>query len=242
MKSALRDALQNGMRVTQVEAEYLARQGVLVSVTLNAPWLIVHKGSPDFQVEGRHIVIPEIPAMVENILHDLKIDIAPYEPEALEELRELRSEQRELRLEQRDIRAQLRSKRRDLVREEDAERRDIERDIEALERELASVDAQYNALAQDIEAQYEHLRDQRNGRDNQKGTPEDPDLDQLIARTVCDYGGTLNSLDTDHYLTVALHRGEQTSYYAFNMAHVKQCSSRDLEPGRLLELAYQYNG
>ena len=37
MKAALRSELSDGVRVTSVNAEYLAQQGVLVSVRLNAP-------------------------------------------------------------------------------------------------------------------------------------------------------------------------------------------------------------
>jgi len=44
MKSALRTELRDGVRVTSVSAEYLARQGVLVSVKLNAPWLVINDG------------------------------------------------------------------------------------------------------------------------------------------------------------------------------------------------------
>jgi len=242
MKSALRSELRDDVRVTSVSAEYLAKQGVLISVKLNAPWLTIHDGENAIEINSQ-ITLEEIPSMVENILADLQIDITPYEPEALEELRSLRKEQRELRLEQRDIRAKLRSKRRALVRaDEDDDRDDVTEDIADLEQELAAVDAQYDALANDIDNQYQELRDYRGGPSTPR-TPSPPlDMNVLISRTACDYGGTLKTLSSEDFLTVALRRDEVTQYYAFKMDHVYSCSRGDMQAERLLELSYQYSG
>ena len=246
MKSALRNELSNGIRVTSVSAEYLAKQGVLISVRLNAPWLTINNGDAAIAINGQ-INLEEIPSMVENILSDLQIDLSPYEPESLETLRELRAEQRDLRLEQRDIRAQLRTLRRELVRaDESSERQKVQRQIENLERELVAVDTQYDALAKDIDIQYKSLRDYRDRVD----TPESPnppatqsiDIDALVARTVCDYGATLKSLGSEDYLTVALRRENSTRYFAFKMDYVDSCGRGDMRAERLQERAYTYDG
>lgn len=243
IESALRSELRSQARVNSVEAEYLAQQGVLVSVNLNRPWLVVSDYDSDVEIDG-HITIPEIPRMVTEILHDLQINVAtPFEPEALEELRELRNEQRELRLEQRKIRGKLRQERRELVRADDDDKRQkVAEDITELERELAALDAQYEALASDIQDQYQRLSDYR-------AEPEDPtrvtkvqDLDALIARTACDYGGTLRSLSSQQFLTIALRRGDRTDYYAFKMGDVQNCSQQRLSSDKLLELGYLYSG
>ena len=161
---------------------------------------------------------------------------------ALDELRDLRDEQRELRLEQRKIRAGLRSTRRDLVRsEEDRKRAELNEEISRLEAELAEVENQYNNLSLEIDSQYQQLRDYRDGF-TPPAPPAAPDFDGLVARTACDYGATLKSLRGSEYLTIAIRRGEANQYYAFLMEHVKACSGRDIEPQRLLELAYQYQG
>ena len=244
MKAALRSELSDGVRVTSVNAEYLAQQGVLVSVRLNAPWLTINDSDSSIAIAGE-INLDEIPTMVENILSDLQIEVSPYEPEALEALRALRSEQRELRLEQRGIRAKLREKRRALVRaEDDGDREDVQEDIADLERELLAVDAQYDALAKDIDIQYEELRDYRSGH---RGTSESAprpqaDVDALIARSACDYGATLKSLSTENYLTIALRRDDHNEYYAFKMDHIFSCSRGDMRTERLLDLAYRYSG
>lgn len=242
MKSALRNELRDDVRVTSVSAEYLAKQGVMISVKLNAPWLTINDGENAIEFNSQ-IRLEEIPSMVESILSDLQIDITPYEPEALEELRALRKEQRELRLEQRDIRSKLRSKRRALVRADDEDDRDdVNEDIAELEQDLGGVDAQYDALAKDIDNQYQELRDYRGGPSTPRIPSPPKDMNVLISRTACDYGGTLKTLSSEDFLTVALRRDETTQYYAFKMDHVYSCSRGDMQAERLLELSYSYSG
>ena len=63
MKSALRDEVREGMRVTSVDSEYLARQGVLVSIDVHAPWITINQqGDASFEFDGT-ISIPEIPTL-----------------------------------------------------------------------------------------------------------------------------------------------------------------------------------
>ncbi len=248
MRAALRDQLRGEVRLTGLDAEYLPQQGVLVSVSLNNPWLVINRqGDPEFEFHG-DITIPEIPAMVENILHDLQINVTPYEAEDLEALRDLRAEQRELRLEARNLRAKLRERRRALVRADDDElRQNIEETIGALEEELATVDSQYEGMSAEIEAHYEALRDYDTTVTAvaPPAPPEPPaaqDLGMVVATTACDYGGTLKSLASDDYLTVVLRRGKSSQYFAFRMEHIYQCGRRNMSPERALELAYQYEG
>lgn len=242
MKSALRSELHSEMRITAVTGEYLAEQGVLISVRMNTPWLSISEAENviDFRA---HFNLEEIPTMVENILADLHINVRPYEPEALEALRAMRTEQRELRLEQREIRRKLREKRRALVRaEDDDDRDDAKEDIVDLERELAAVDVQHQALAADIETQYEEIRDYRGGPNRPRPAAEPEAISALVARTACDYGGTLKSLNADDYLTIALRRDETTEYFAFKMNQVRRCSDGDIPAENLLSLAYRYDG
>ncbi len=248
MRAALRDQLRGDVRLTRLEAEYLPQQGVLVSVNLNNPWLVINRqGDPEFEFHG-DITIPEIPAMVENILHDLQINVTPYEAEDLEALRDLRTEQRDLRLEARELRAKLRERRRSLVRANDHdERHEIEQEIVELEEELATVDGQYEGMSAEIEAHYEALRSYDATvaavTPPEPPTPPGPPRQKLglvIANTACDYGGTLKSLSSDDYLTVVLRRGKSSQYYAFRMEHIYQCGRRNMSPERALELAYQY--
>ncbi len=248
MRAALRDQLRGELRLTDVEAQYLARQGVLITVTLNTPWLKINdNGESSFEFHG-DIRLPEIPAMVENILHELEIKVAPYEPEALQELRDLRAEQRALRMEGRGIRAQLRERRRALVRvrdEEDDRKEEVQQEIAQLEKQLSVVDQQYDEMTGEIEEHYQHLKEP--ATTISASAPEPPPapappvvVEEVISNTACDYGGTLKSLSSDEYLTMSVKRGNQTTYFAFRMDHVYQCSQRNMKPDRLLGLAYQY--
>ena len=241
MKSSLRGEFRNDVRVTSVSAEYLPMQGVLVSVNLNAPWLTINDGNANIAING-NLALNEIPAMVENILADLQIDINSYEPEGVNELRALRTEQRELRQQQRDIRSDLREQRRALVRSEGAaERARINGEIEQLEQSLADSEAYYDQLSATIDAQYQQLKDQRAGSSKPDQAADENDWASLVARHACDYGGTLKSLRGDDYLTLALRRDGATDYYSFRMDHVKECSSGDMRTDRLSELVYHYS-
>jgi len=242
MKSALRSELHNGVRVTSVAAEYLARQGVLISVKLNAPWLVINDGESAIEINGQ-LNLEEIPAMVENILSDLQIDVKHYEPEALEALRELREEQRELRSEQRELRSDLRRERRDLVRADADDKDKVQQRINQLELELQALEAQSDALSQDIDRQYEELRDYRGGPSSPSPqTAPSRDMNTIIAQAVCDYGATLKALRSDDFVTIAVRRNDSNEYLAFQMDHVRSCNRGDMRTERLLELAYQYDG
>ena len=244
MQSALRNELRDGVRVTTVTAEYLARQGVLISVKLNAPWLVINEGDSAIEINGQ-LTLEEIPTMVENILSELQIDVMHYEPEALGALREMREEQRELRTEQCELRATLRQERRELVRAEDDDDKDeSQQRIDTLERELAALEAQSNALSADIDRQYEELRDYRGGSSSpaSRETRSSTDVDAVITQTVCDYAATLKSLKSDNFLTIAVRGNDSTSYFAFEMDHVRRCNRGDMRTERMLELAYQYQG
>ncbi len=240
LRSSLRNELRKQMRITSVAAEFLPRQGVLVSINMNAPWLRINDGENAIEING-NVTLSEIPAMVENILADLHIDVDTYEPEAVAELRELRSEQREVRQQQRDLRKSLREQRRELVRaEESDEREEIEQQIGELERDLAAAEVHYGSLAQDIEMQYQELKDFRGGSSKPKQA-FDNDWDQLMARNACDYGPTLKGLRNDNYLTFALRRNDTIHYYTYLMEHVSDCGQGDMRTERLAELAYRYS-
>ena len=244
MRSALRDQLTRDVRVTSISAEYLARQGVHVAVTLNTPWLkIDDRGEPTFDFHG-DVTVVEIPEMVSNILNDLQIHIPPYEPEALEDLKALREEQRELRRDSRDLRSTLRERRRELVRTDDEDdEEEIKRKIESLEKQLETVEVQYNELTSEIDATYEELKTppapptHQNVRDDR---PESVDIPLVIAQTACDYGATLKSLKSDEFLNISVRRGKATEYFVFEMEHVRQCSRDNMRVDRLLDLAYTY--
>ena len=244
IRSSLRDQLNGDVRVTSISAEYLARQGVHVSVTLNTPWLKIDgSGEPSFDFHG-DVRVVEIPEMVSNILNDLQLNIPPYEPEALEDLKALREEQRELRRDSRELRSDLREKRRDLVRADHGhEEEELKEEIASLEKQLQTVEVQYNELTSEIDATYDELKApsvRAPATQVVKNQQEPVDVPLTIAQTACDYGSLLKSLKSDEFLTISIRRSKSVEYFAFQMDHVRECGRDNMRAERLLTLAYQY--
>lgn len=242
--AALRQQLRGDTRVTQMRTDYLPHQGVLISMTLNTPWLKYDSnGEPQFEFHGE-ISLPEIPAMVSNILQDLQLNASPYEPESLEELRALREEQRSLRSESRSKRSELRAQRRLLARSEGRqERQHVENEVETLEKELNLLEEQYEALSNEIEMHYDALRDAPEPPPApQPANQSQPQLepDEVFAQAICDYGQTLKSLRANEYLTLAVRRGQQSEYFVFRMDEVKRCTGSN-GATRLLANATRYS-
>jgi len=239
-RSSIRKRVSDRLRVSNVQGAYLARQGVLISMDVNTPWIRMDELAERSADIGREVdSFEQIPEMVHEILSELKIAVAPYEPEELAELRELRHEQRDLRSAQREIRAKLREQRRKLLRAQGAELADIAVTIEALEDELAAADAEYDALGGDIDAQYERLREARTAH---SGRREDAaGLDEAVAATACNYGTTLKSLGSQQHLTVAINLIDVSRYYVFRMERVWDCQRGDIDAARLLKRSFVYD-
>lgn len=242
MASALRTELSNGIRVSSVSAEYLARQGVLISVKLNAPWLIVDNLGTHIEING-DLALEEIPSLVKDVLADLEIDVERHEPETLATLRVLREEQRALRTEQRTLRANLRQARRDLVQAKGQDKAPISKRIADLELGLQALEQQSETLTADIDRQYETLKDQRKGPDTSI-TPgvADPDINLIVAQAVCDYATTLNSLDPDDYVSVIVRRNDARQYLIFEMGDIRRCNKDSAGAAALLAKAIRYEG
>lgn len=246
--AALRDHVEDRVKISQVHAQYLARQGVLVSVNVSTPWISFRTpGENTLEIEADLQRLNEIPEMVHDILSQLDITIAPYEPEELEELRSLRDEQRSLREEQRRLRSRLREQRRELVRAEGSdERESIAEGITDLETELAASDAQWAAVNSDIDGQYNRLKDARSrASDRRRRQLETEEVAVAVARSVCEYGDVVKSLPADEHLTVVLRQGQtkrsDAQYYAFSMADVMRCQNDKLTVEQMLETAYTYS-
>ena len=65
--SAFRDAWRDELRVSAVSVEYLAGQGVLVSVKITRPWITITEHGSQVTID-KHISFPEVPELVQEIL------------------------------------------------------------------------------------------------------------------------------------------------------------------------------
>lgn len=227
-RSALTEHLADDRRVVEVEAGYLAGQGVLVLVELTRPWLLGPDGA---NPEIAHL--EQIPEMVQDILSELRLGLNPRQAEDLQELREIRETQREIRAEQRELRAQIREKRRELLRADTAEAEILRREIDELNRNLTAAEDEERTL----EAEAATVRDSigaASGRAHRKSLG---DLDQAVARTVCAYGATFRSPAADEHLNVVVRSASPTRYYVFRIADTRACHAGDLNSETLLQHA-----
>ena len=237
-RSSMHNSVSDDVRISSVEAQYLARQGVLISINVVRPWFKVNKRGQHITFESDFPYLTEIPEVVQKILSELNISVPPYDPEELDELRELRAEQRDLHKEERELRAKTRVKRRELVRADDADKRDdITQDINDLEREMRAVQAQLDALNADLDGQYQRLSEARS-------RPSSPntqlEIDVAVAETACNYGSTFKTLGSQQFLTVAVNQRNLTKYFVFKMEHIGDCQRGDIDPGELLDRSYVY--
>ncbi|MCZ6619821.1 MAG: hypothetical protein O7E57_17000 [Gammaproteobacteria bacterium] len=235
-RSSIGNSISEEIRISSVDAQYLAGQGVLISIDVVRPWFKINKpGQHPYADFYSNVEIPEI---VQKIFMDLRISVPPYDPEELDELRELRSEQRELRKEQRELRAKTRVKRRELVRADDTdEREEISEDIVDLEQELRAVDAQIDALNTDLDAQYKRLSE---ARSKNSITNTRLDIDAAVAETACNYGSTFKTLGTQKFLTIAVSQRNLIRYFVFKLEHIGACRRGDIDPGELLDRSDVY--
>lgn len=229
------------VRVVDAEAIYLAGQGVLLDMDM-ARWPASRMG--DFEVTA----IDQIPHVVQEIVANVQLAIAPYEPEDLAELRELREEQREVRNQQRELRRELRRLRAEHAREPDyigiplpGETKTVmAQGIREREAELEALDGEYQALERDIDKQYEQLRALRQS-DAPAEEPATRDLTDAVGTVACDYGGTLKSLPDDEHLTFRLRRGRESAFYVFRKEDLVACRRESIAAPELLSRASIYH-
>lgn len=240
-RSAMANSIGGPVKIINVKSQFLARQGVLVSMRVVVPWIDVDeftRRSIDIgsDVESLH----DIPEMVHEILAELNIAVAPYDPDELEALRDLRAEQRKLRNEQRDLRSKLRDVRRKRNREDDEDSvDDLDDEIADLDNELNGLEDEYQLLDDDIDEQYLRLQDLRSNYSDRSLT--EANLSQAVGETACNYGGTFKTLGSQQYLTVALELTDTTKYYVFKMEHIAACRRGEINPVKLLERSYLYD-
>ena len=116
-RSAMTNSVPDRLRVTNVEAQFLARQGVLVSMKVFIPWIDVDEFTRRSIDIGNEVEsLRDIPELIREIFSELDLLSSPMDSGEYEYLRELRTQQRSLRREQGDVRSELRRMRRERSR------------------------------------------------------------------------------------------------------------------------------
>lgn len=238
----------NGGRLTSFdEAMYLADQGMVFSFRMRSGRNFFF--GPDFNeifLDGARMEIQianlqnEISTEVMRDL-DAEFQMPPTvifnggmdeeQMEAMEEMMDaIRDHQENIRDQQREIR----SLQRQLRNDDDADVESIENqivEIEAqLEAEMEELDTQSTAYANSM-LEYREAQQQQITQRNQLA------LDEIMT-TLCDYGSTLRSLQSDEHVTIVLQNFNDNSdqVYVFSAGDVASCSSGE----QLLQTALGY--
>lgn len=237
LRAALAEALPESRRVLDVDAGFLADQGVLVLVDVASPWFRLNPRGVDRDSEITSL--EQIPDMVQEILSDLNIGLSRHQTEELTELRDIRDRQRAVRAEQRALRADIRGKRRQLLDADESTAAALEAQIDALEKDLAAADEDERILNADAAAARERLMVPPQA----EGTAQPAvDLDQAVAGSVCAYGATFKSLDGGQRLNVLVRQPRESRYYVFQMARVRACQAGEITAEELLAESFAYDG
>ena len=241
-----------GVRVGAVEADYLAGQGVLLSLSLRTPWLGPAGHGP---LHGKRVVriirdqdmaVP-VPDMVHEILADLELNLdvpmLAHRSRDLSALRELREEQRALRNQQRKVRQRVWDAR---LGASGAPAKEAAADaVTALEEELQRLEDEDEALEARIDAEYEKLASTREAEEVEVSATADAapdaDFDTALARAVCDYGATLKSLPRDEHLSVRVRERDGDTFHVFGFDDVIECQRGEVTPDELLGKSVSYS-
>ena len=241
------------LRVSGVEADYLAGQGVLISLSVSTGWPGSGYGRRVVRIIRDEDISVPIPEMVHEILADLELDLPTMgrHPPNLAPLRELRSEQRELRNQQRKVRNRIWAARLDAATGSDAGDAGT---VAALEGEMQRLEAEEDALEERIDAAYERLASREveaaetveQDEEARTGSASDgtsaPDFDTALARVVCDYGATLKSLPRGERLSLRVRRHAGDTFHVFRFEDVIACQRGEMTPETLLDNGVSYEG
>lgn len=236
-----------GVRVGAVEADYLAGQGVLLSLSLRTPWLGPTHGKRVVRIIRDHDMAVPVPTMVHEILNDLELDldvpILAQRSLDLSALHELRDEQRALRGQQRKVRQRIWGTRLEVAGGEGEE--DAAETVAALEAELERLEVEEDALEARIDAEYQKLASGRDAAEAEvsataEATPA-ADFDTELAQAVCDYGATLKSLPRDEHLSVRVRERDGDTFHVFEFDDVVECQRGAMTPDDLLGKGVSYS-
>jgi hypothetical protein len=238
VQAALADALPEELRVSDVEAVYLAGQGVLLPVELRRPWF--HRSDGELHLDGIDS-LEQLPDLVRDLLEQLDRALAtPFEtqpgvdPGAGAE--EVRDRLDAVRTEQRALRAALTARRRALLDADAARARVLREEIGALEEQLAAATREERTL------------ERRLARLDPAGDPEGDaprlpaELDRSVATAVCSYGAGFDSVDGAEHLDVLVRLGDTRRVYVFELTAVRRCQAGGIDTDMLLQESRRYDG
>lgn len=241
LRSALDDALPQGLTLVDLEMGYLSGQGVLVIADLARPWYRRQGGGLDIDAEITSL--EQIPDMVHGILRELDLGLSRHQVDDLHTLRGLRDDQQAVRAERRVLRAELRELRRQRLA---AQADGAAAQLTELDRQLSALEARLEAAAERERALERAAARKRGEVAAAPSAPPPPPpppaaLDQAVARVMC--GTELDiTAAADEHLNVVMRQADTSRYYVFALNRVRACQRGDIETEELLADSVRYGG
>jgi len=231
-------------RSGRTESTYLAKQGMVFKFNFSQSGF---SGAEDWRAFGEGVgqLVGSISAEIAQSFSEVDhvAPVAPIVPladgnwednmEAFEAYNEamenMREDQRDKREEVRDLQRSIRDIERQTRRENtnSAKLKDAKEKLKMKMKELENKMAVYKQSMED----YRKKRSEKYQLNNKKKV-------DLITSTLCDYGSTLRSLDSDEYVTLIFenYEGKKDQVHVFKYKNVKSCNNKE----SLLKKAISY--
>ncbi|MFT4797203.1 MAG: hypothetical protein ACJAYE_000257 [Candidatus Azotimanducaceae bacterium] len=207
-----------------IETSYLVDQGAVFMIRANS-WKSFHLGTGG---DGFSFVIPpsepteirriEIKEMVGDILDNvgvvmgevgsqIELSLSNLEDEGsmLHIDSETRRSLRELNRERRELEYQRREHEIELIHADEEEQKRVEKSIEALAQNIAKLEGRQSTLSKTYEAEKKErqlARDIKRDEAKKRADARLALIEDIVLRSLCDYGGTLKNIPTDEYVSV----------------------------------------
>jgi hypothetical protein len=235
----------------RIEATYLANQGAVFAIRVNAwrSFSFIEDSDSEFSFvipapeEVREIeitevvgdvldslgtVVEDVGSRIEFRMQDLEHDesFMRIDSEARRALRELQRERRDLEYERREYEIEL-------IHADESSRKNIEKQIAKLEKQVSAVEQKRAELNEVYEAERKEREAERQAKREKARQAAEQQLaaiENVVIRSLCDYGGTLKNIPEDEFVSLQFERGgeQKTKIFVMEMGDVQGCRQADV--------------
>ncbi|WP_371186406.1 hypothetical protein [Thalassotalea maritima] len=243
-------------RVSRVDSHYLAGQGVLFTLSMNASRFADFPVAPVVPVppvgeSGEALFGEGFEVVIEQALEDAALVAERVNDglrQQLEEQRTLREQERELAYAMRDLARQERDLKYQKLHVEKQQKQELKQQLEKIEQKKAEIAESKQA----IEAQNKQYREKVAALKQQRLAEKQQflhSLEQNLAQVMCRYGGGLRQIPDEQYVSVIIkgageqqRQGNKDKVIVFKKADIKSCVLESIDSKALLSKAnsYQY--
>jgi len=244
IQTAARQSGDDEARLSDFRYTYVRDQGVIYRVRLGqSGWRFVAPDAPEPPMPpeaadmGEFARDLQLDVVVEQGLRTAHRILSKLSGEYSEEWFELSEKQRDLAWDIREQERELRDIEFRLRNAEDSEKAELTRERNEIKRQLDELRAEQSALREKSEALKQELKAEREKIRQQQIETRDKAIanaEQLLSKTLCDYGITLKALPQDEFVTFILEGADNSAgerrrdrVYVFAMDDIRECSGND---------------